>query len=492
MLLRRSASFGAKTLPSLATLLLLGGLNSAFAAEPKVDASAVDVYLKSVMREYRIPACAVVIVQNGQVAFLRAYGEAAPGRVATPATPFYIGSLTKSFTALAVLSLVDRRLIELDAPVRKYLPWFAVSDPDAASQVTIRHLLNHTSGIPDSEGPAATQYAPTLEKQVRSLASRRPTSKPGTAFQYANDNYRTLGLVVETVTGRRFADYLRHVIFDPFGMTGATADPSSVADAAAGHIRFLGLSILRRQRFQPAALPSGYLMMSAEDLGKYLIALLEPEREPATRIARPETLGLAFSPPAGISSPYGMGWLVGKDPDYGHFLFHGGALEGFQAKALMVPSKKLGIGFLMNRSGVAPANLEGPRLLNAGPNGLGGLTDVLIGKRAQSGTPYPYDLVVIGLALVVLAYNAARFIGARRSVEKALARSPLRRFVFRTAWIALALGAAMLFGRGGWETAFVLVPDLSCVVAGAIALCIGRNVMLLAMIAHGRRGTQAW
>ncbi len=180
--------------PRLAVLFLLGSLHSGFAAEPKVDAGAVDAYVKSVVKEYRIPACAVVIVQNGRVAFLQAYGEAAPGRTATTAMPFYIGSLTKSFTALAVLSLVDRGAIKLDAPVTRYLPWFAVSDPEASSHITSRHLLNHTSGIPDSEAPVASQYAPTLEIQVRSLASRRPTSKQGTAFEYANDTTGRLAL----------------------------------------------------------------------------------------------------------------------------------------------------------------------------------------------------------------------------------------------------------------------------------------------------------
>ena len=109
---------------------------------------AIDAYVEEQMHRLKIPGASLAIVEGGEIVHLRGFGRARPGGEApTPQTPFVLGSTTKSFTALAVMQLVEAGKIELDAPVQRYLPWFRVADPEASAQITVRHLLNQTSGM---------------------------------------------------------------------------------------------------------------------------------------------------------------------------------------------------------------------------------------------------------------------------------------------------------------------------------------------------------
>jgi CubicO group peptidase (beta-lactamase class C family) len=125
----------------------------------------------------------------------------------TPHTPLILGSTSKSFTALAIMQLVEAGKISLDAPVQTYLPWFEVDArlaPGAASTITVRHLLNQTSGIPTGRiiGASLTGNADeTIEEAVRALNKGAPTALPGTTFEYSNSNYVILGQLVQTVSG---------------------------------------------------------------------------------------------------------------------------------------------------------------------------------------------------------------------------------------------------------------------------------------------------
>lgn len=114
---------------------------------------AIDAYVEEQMRRLNMPGVSLAIVEGDRIVHLRGFGRARPnGEAPSPQTPFFIGSLTKSFTAVAVMQLVEAGKIELDAPVQRYLPWFRVADPQATAQMTVRHLLNQTSGLPTSAG----------------------------------------------------------------------------------------------------------------------------------------------------------------------------------------------------------------------------------------------------------------------------------------------------------------------------------------------------
>jgi len=145
-------------------------------------------YVEGQMRRLKIPGAALAIVEDGEIVHLRGFGHGVSrprpgGEAPTPQTPFFIGSLTKSFTALAVMQLVEAGKVELDAPVRRYLPWFRVADPQASAQMTVRHLLNQTSGLPVVLGSVVLadfdDRPDATERQVRALAKLKLTRPVG-------------------------------------------------------------------------------------------------------------------------------------------------------------------------------------------------------------------------------------------------------------------------------------------------------------------------
>src|SRR5215472_18989294 len=151
------------------------------------DVARIDAFVSSQMQAQRIPGLSLGIVQGDQIVHLHGFGAAdATGRQVTPQTPFIIGSMSKSFTALAVMQLVEAGKVDLDAPVQRYLPWFRVADPQASAQMTVHQLLNQTSGLPSSPGWASLadfDSSPGAgERQARALATLRLTRPVGSAF----------------------------------------------------------------------------------------------------------------------------------------------------------------------------------------------------------------------------------------------------------------------------------------------------------------------
>jgi len=180
---------------------------------------AVDTYVERQMHRLHIPGLSLAIIEGDKIVHQNGFGEARTGgETPNPQTPFFIGSLTKSFTALAVMQLVEAGKVELDAPVQRYLPWFRVSDPIASAQMTVRHLLNQTSGLPVLASQlilADLDNRPnSTERQVRAL-SRLKTNPVGEKWAYCNLNYNILGLIVEAVSGESYADYIQNHIFNP-------------------------------------------------------------------------------------------------------------------------------------------------------------------------------------------------------------------------------------------------------------------------------------
>ena len=128
--------------------LTIGHVNANPAQPAEADFATIDAYITEQTNDLGIPGMALGIVQGDQVVHMQGFGVAdSSGRAVTPQTPFYIGSVTKSFTALAVMQLVEEGKIDLDAPVQTYLPWFELADKEASTKITVRNLLNQTSGI---------------------------------------------------------------------------------------------------------------------------------------------------------------------------------------------------------------------------------------------------------------------------------------------------------------------------------------------------------
>ena len=187
-------------------LLLVGGLLaliyrlfaksvSSGTAIEDISYDGIAAYVAEQMRRLHIPGASLAILEGDKIVYLRGFGRARPGgEVPSAQTPFFIGSLTKSITALAVMQLVEAGKVELDAPVQRYLPWFRVADPQASAQMTVRHLLNQTSSLPlwPSEVDLADfeDTPDAIERHVRLLSTLKTTRPVGTQCEYSNFNYK--------------------------------------------------------------------------------------------------------------------------------------------------------------------------------------------------------------------------------------------------------------------------------------------------------------
>lgn len=316
----------------------------------------LDAYVDEQMRTNGVPGAAVAVVRGGKVVHFRGYGEAAPGIPVTPQTPFQLGSVSKSFTAMAVMQLVEDGKVDLDAPVRTYLPWFRLADERAAATVTLRHLLSHTSGLSTRAGlqHASGQDAgePTLERMVRALAEARPTAPVGEKFQYSNANYTVAAAVVEAASGVPFNQFLQDRVLSPLGMRQSfTSEEDAMAHGLAlGHRLWYGYPVAAPGLTEwRGRIGAGAVLSSAEDLGLYLAALMGGGAVEGRRVLSPAGVETLFRPIARVEpdARYALGWFVRERPGE-RLVYHGGDLHHFHADVVMAPDDGVGVAVLMN------------------------------------------------------------------------------------------------------------------------------------------------
>lgn len=321
----------------------------------ETDLAAIDAYVMAQMRTQRIPGLALGIVHGKQIVHLRGFGVATPqGRPVTPQMTFVIGSLTKSFTSLAIMQLAEAGKLELDAPVQRYIPWFSLADPDASAQIALRHLLAHTSGIPRFVGRAllAGKGEKTIEQHVRELGAVDPAGLVGATFQYSNANYLVLGLVIQIVSGQSYEEYIRQHILDPLEMGHSfLSEAKAVQDGmATGYRWWFGVPLPADLPYLPDALPAGFLISSAEDMAHYLIAHLNGGQYGDATILSPTGIAELHRPEVPIGSTcahYGMGW-VSEEINGIAMLTHAGDTANFHADMILLLESQWGLIMLTN------------------------------------------------------------------------------------------------------------------------------------------------
>jgi len=320
----------------------------------------IDAYIEQQMARLSIPGASLAIVEGDKITHLRGFGQARPGEAPSPRTPFFIGSITKSFTGVAVMQLVEAGKIDLDAPVQRYLPWFRVADPQASAQITVRHLLNQTSGLSTACGwiPLSDfdDSSGAAERQARALSTLALSHPVGSAFEYSNMNYNLLGLIVEAASGETYPTYIQNHIFAPLGMSHSytSRDAAKENGLAMGHRYLFATPTAAGDLPVPSgSLPSGQLISSAEDMAHYLIAHLDGGRYDNGRILSPASIeelhrGVADADEMGVKAGrYAMGWY---DLDAGdtRLLWHTGVVPDFFAYMALLPEQKKGVAILIN------------------------------------------------------------------------------------------------------------------------------------------------
>ncbi|PAK53813.1 hypothetical protein CHH75_09070 [Paenibacillus sp. 7541] len=309
----------------------------------------VDAYIAREMKRQRLPGLALGIVKDDRILYLKGYGHAdSSGRPVTPETPFGIGSIGKSITAMAILQLVERGEIELDAPIQRYI----LNKFNGAESITVRQLLNQTSGFSQISTFSNTlssindPYSDALEKNALSYAEKflKITNKTEHPYRYSNANYVLLGYIVQQVSGQSYGEYVKEHIFNPLSMHNSfvTLDEATVNGLATPYRRIFGYNLAYDGPYAyiPGDAPAGYLYSSAKDMSHYLIAHLNGGQYKDNSVLSSESTRLMQTEP--VPGTYGMGWSTDYINDLQVFGSPGGSL-GFQAQTFIVPEQQLGI-----------------------------------------------------------------------------------------------------------------------------------------------------
>jgi CubicO group peptidase (beta-lactamase class C family) len=366
----------------------------------------LDALLAARWDDLAIPGLAIAIVPQGEAApILRGYGQDGRGSAVDADTQFHIASASKSFTALAIMQLVERGQLDLDATVQSLIPQFTTRQPALSDRITVRHLLHHLSGLNDEGYPEQRLPVPSsLAALVDALANADVSSEPGTQFRYFNPNYSLLGRIIEVVSGQSFAEYVEGNIFTPLGMNDTTVTPNDAPRLAQGHVVLWGLSLPARLPVHYQE-PAGGIITTARDMSAYLTMQMQGGRYGNMRLLSEEGIRMLHTPRSDLDLTYGMGWEAYRTANDDLFINHAGDLPGFHTEMGFLPEHGAGFALLINRNHIL-----------GGANTYAELVDNLI-SLLKGADPMPAEGFsarwvggLFGLAfLLLVAWRAQQF-----------------------------------------------------------------------------------
>ncbi len=356
-------------------VVLMTLLSWPHAAPAQVSAASIDSMFSKFVSAHD-PGCAVLVIKDGQPVFRKGYGvtDLRTLQKIGPETNFRLASLTKQFTAMVVMLLVRDGKLQYDDYLTDVFPDF----PAYGKAITLRQLLDHTSGLVDYEDIMAKQYAGIADDKIPQIRDAgvldllkqqtRTKFTPGTRWEYSNSGYVLLAMVVQKKSGMSFGDFLRQRIFTPLGMTGTIAyekGRDEVTHRAYGHTRTAAGWGETDQSSTSATLGDGGVYTSLNDLERWDRALVDhtllsaKEMEPALTPAVTATGGPLKQPDGSLAPLYGFGWFL--DPYRGHRRYaHYGETVGFRNAIQRFPDDHLTVIVLSNRAEVdAPALAAG-------------------------------------------------------------------------------------------------------------------------------------
>ena len=316
--------------------------------QQKIDKVASDALAKT-----GVPSASVAVVRDGQIAYLHAYGHARldPETPAKPEMRYSIGSISKQFTAAAILLLQEQGKLALDDKVGKFIP-----NLTRANEVTIRQLLSHTSGYQDywpQDYVMPMMLEPVTAQKILETWARKPLDfEPGTKWQYSNTNYVIAGLIVEEASGEPQLQFLQQNVFTPLNMKSvADTDKAKLGDTdPTGYLRYaLGPPRPAPREGSGWLFAAGELAMPAEDLAKWDISIINQKLMNAASYQEFETEVLLKN---GLGTRYGLG--VDVRSELGHrSLAHSGEVSGFTSDNIVFPDERIAVVVLTNQDAAA-------------------------------------------------------------------------------------------------------------------------------------------
>lgn len=356
---------------SMRSLLLFFCVAATALPTPAQDAAPlarIDAFVAQQVADSALPGVAIAVLQAGQAPHVRGFGHDGRGNAITGDTPFPIGSLTKSFTALLVRQAIDAGQLDANAPVQRYLPWFRVADADASERITLQHLLNQTSGLSRADGiaPLLRHDSSSLDDLARGLAGVSLNRPVGERFEYSNLNYLVLGAVLQAVSAKPWPELVRERVLQPLAMAHSHSDLASARQGGmtALHRIVFGRPVAEDLQLLPGVAPTGGLIASAADMARYLEMLLSGGVGPAGRVVSSQGVAQLLapaSPPAQSSLlsadfdfRYGEGWFVGPFGAAQDARWHLGSLTSFAAWMVLLPQTQQAVVVLINANSELP------------------------------------------------------------------------------------------------------------------------------------------
>ncbi len=295
-------------------------------------------YIEQALRQFSVPTVSVVVVDQDQVLYANTFGQTRQG--VRPV--YYIGSISKSLTALAVLRLVDSGQLALDHEILQYLPELAIEN--AGGQITVRHLLNHSSGLNRLDGFMDLERLESVSDHQTEI---RLHSKPGEKYEYSNLNYVILGMLIERISGMSYSDFLAELVFEPLAMNNSSVDCSHQGDLLPHHQYWGWPQVTAQMDYHRLSIPAGFLCSTAFDLGQFLMLNLNQGSIEEQQLVSESMIKTMHSVWNDQQNGYAMGWRRGQfngEP----MLQHLGSTATSVSGVFMFPEKSLGVVVLSN------------------------------------------------------------------------------------------------------------------------------------------------
>jgi CubicO group peptidase (beta-lactamase class C family) len=318
----------------------------------------IDEYVKSIMDEFQIPGLALAVVKDNKIFKVKAYGvKNLDTKVPlTAESIFHMASVSKPFSATAIMQLVEEGKINLNDPLIKYLPYFKLDDP-RYQEITIKQMLTHTSGIPDEndyEWDKPQYDAMAAERYVRSLANEKMIAAPGEKYKYSNMAFDILADVIAKVSGMTFEDYIKEKILDPLNMKDSDFLRERIRPElrTSGHIFNLKPRVSEVYPYNRRHAPSSCLNASVQEMCNWAIANMKKGAFKGKRILEESSYKYLFAPQVEITQnrSIGLSWYIDQHRK-NKTISHGGRDVGYTSYIVMLPEKSLAVIAAVNFDG---------------------------------------------------------------------------------------------------------------------------------------------
>ncbi|MCM3706317.1 MULTISPECIES: serine hydrolase [Cytobacillus] len=440
----------------------------------------IEKAIKDYLDEYKVPGASVAIIRNNELFFSKSWGVTGESdEEVTEQTPFTIGSISKSLTAMAIMKLADNGTISLDASIQEYLPWLTLKNGKAA-EITVTQLLAQTSGFSTYDGLALSDKELTgsdaIKNQVKKLSEVELTAAPGEKHLYSNANFLILGAMIEELTGMSYADYMEQQIFAPLGMKYTAANKKGAYEKGylKGFQSWFGFPVKSFVAYDDAGAPYGYITASSEDMVQFVKVL---SGNGPDHFISDKTLDLFKTPQVqtGEDRYYGYGIRISNPDTPKELIWHSGSTPDSHAEFFYIPETGWGGVILTNKNHV----LEEEGLYYLKEHIVSLLNDDEPEKVPNHSVTIQYIMLGCILLLVILPIFLVKRFRIRKYFKKGT------RLFLGVLFIGLSAVLIPLFTfttSFPWHSISVFAPDIALLTIVAVILLAINGLLLFSLI----------